>query len=114
MTINSRAKGAKGEREVVQLLRDHGLTAKRGLIQNRDGSEAPDVICLEHPEWWIEVKRGPHATKWRKAITQAEAACGVATPILFSRVDNDRWFVHMDAHEFLELLTKTTATNEKT
>ncbi len=44
--INSRAKGARGERQWRDQLRAEGYTAKRGQ-QFVGGQDSPDVICEE-------------------------------------------------------------------
>jgi len=44
--INSRAKGARGERQWRDQLRAEGYTAKRGLLF-AGGQDSPDVICEE-------------------------------------------------------------------
>lgn len=56
MTINSRAKGAQGELEFRDVLRDFGHVARRGQ-QYSGGSENPDVICESLPGYHFEVKR---------------------------------------------------------
>ena len=52
--INSRAKGARGERMLAQVLRDWGYEARRGQ-QFAGGTDSPDVVAPEFP-WHIEVK----------------------------------------------------------
>lgn len=54
---NSRAKGARGELQVRDLLRLHGLEAERGQ-QHAGGQDSPDVRCpqLENEGFHIEVK----------------------------------------------------------
>ena len=55
MPINSRQKGADGEREFAGLLRIHGFEARRGQ-QHKGGVGSPDVITnMERIQW--EVKR---------------------------------------------------------
>ena len=52
--VNSRAKGARGERELAEILRCYGFSARRGQ-QYRGGADSPDVMGL--PGIHIEVKR---------------------------------------------------------
>jgi hypothetical protein len=64
MGKSSRDKGARGEREVAAIL---GL--KRNLSQSRDGQDD-----LDHPDWYIEVKRCETRSLgawWAKAERQA-------------------------------------------
>ena len=44
MPINSRAKGAKGERELANKLKDYGYNTRRG--QQFSGLEGEDVVRL--------------------------------------------------------------------
>lgn len=57
MTINSRAKGARFEREVAQWFRDklYDLEARRGQ-QFAGGTDSPDVILPNIPQLHIEAK----------------------------------------------------------
>src|SRR5258707_11615791 len=54
--INSRQKGAVGEREFAELLRFHGYDARRGQ-QFSGGSDSPDVVCQPLKDFHFEVKR---------------------------------------------------------
>lgn len=49
----SREKGKRGEREVAEILRNHGYAARRGQ-QFHGGADSPDVVGL--PGFHIEVK----------------------------------------------------------
>ena len=53
MAINSKAKGAKGERELASKLRDYGYDCRRG--QQYNGLEGEDVVGLDYIH--VEVKR---------------------------------------------------------
>ena len=53
--INSRAKGARGERQWRDVLRSEGFTAMRGQ-QFSGGPDSPDVICEELAGLHFEVK----------------------------------------------------------
>ena len=55
MTINSRAKGARGEREFAAFMREHGYEAHRGQ-QFAGSADSPDVVH-SIPGIHIEVKR---------------------------------------------------------
>ena len=45
--INSRAKGARYERELARYLDENGFPARRGQ-QFAGGSDSPDVVCVIH------------------------------------------------------------------
>ena len=85
-----RDKGKRGEREVVQIMRDLGWPDARRARQS-DGAVDPDVAGC--PPFWLEVKR-------RKSIAAArfmDQAVGDAEekgmPIVFLREDNGEWLV---------------------
>lgn len=54
--VNSRAKGANGERELARRLAELGFPAKRGQ-QFRGGVDSPDVVCAGLGGIHFEVKR---------------------------------------------------------
>jgi len=97
--INSRAKGASGEREFIGELIDYlgveiagGL--KRNLEQVRNGG-GHDLVGLDG--WAIEVKRykqvseGDMARFWEQTVTQAYKV--MAKPVLAFREDFRSWRV---------------------
>lgn len=54
--INSREKGARGERMLAKALRSHGKEARRGQ-QFSGGSDSPDVICnMPFVHWEMKFK----------------------------------------------------------
>jgi Holliday junction resolvase len=89
--MNSRAKGARGEREAAAAWATvMGCRARRGQ-QFSGGSESPDVVSdfgnihLEvkrvergNPYWWVE---------------QAERDCGGKIPLVLHRKDRKDWLV---------------------
>ena len=73
--MNSRSKGHKFEREVVNLIKDHlGIDAKRNLMQTAEGG----FYVLGVPGWAIECKRYAVAKPadikrfWLQACQQSE------------------------------------------
>lgn len=84
MGRKSRSKGARGELEVVDLLRAVFPNAERSYHQARDGSDAPDVMGTPY---WIEAemsqKPSPHA-KMRQAeeASEKERARRIPRPLL--------------------------------
>lgn len=97
----SRTKGKVGEREVAQLLRDHGFDARRG-VQFRGGADSPDVIGL--PGFHLEVKR-VEAFRLYDALEQAknERRDG-DIPAVFHRPNQRPWVVVLEASDFLALV----------
>lgn len=98
--INSRAKGASAERELIAMLTDElgeTLTAplKRNLEQTRAGGH--DIVGLDG--WAIEVKRykrlkeGEIKAFWGQALDQAERIA--QRPVLAYREDLCSWRVRI-------------------
>jgi Holliday junction resolvase len=93
--INSRQKGASGEREVVHILREElGLEATRNLDQWRAGGH--DILGLDG--WAIEVKRAktPRLQEWwEQTVRQAGTS---KSPVLWYRLDRKYWRVIVPLH----------------
>ena len=101
MSVNSRLKGARGELEFAQLLRDHGFSAHRGQ-QYAGGTDSPDVVT-DLPGVHFEVKR-TNRLKLRQAMDQAErdADAGLI-PVVAHRADRESWLVTLSADDFIGL-----------
>jgi len=98
MTINSRAKGARGEREWAQWLRDNlGIEARRGQ-QFAGGTDSPDVIGLEGTH--AEVKR-VEKLNISNAMDQAERDCGDNLPYVAHRKNGEEWMITIRARDYL-------------
>lgn len=105
MPINSRDKGAGGERELSKLLHSElGVKAVRNLEQCRGGGhdlDAPANTVLSG--YAIEVKRLKSASHadlaryWLQAVDQANQAEKV--PVLAYRVDRGEWLVFIPLSE---------------
>ena len=105
MKINSRTKGAAGEREFAGLIQDHlGVRMVRNLEQSRCGGhdlivhpEDSGLIADQLRECAIEVKRYAHATEstlkgfWKQAVEQADRVAKL--PVLAYREDRQEWRV---------------------
>lgn len=91
MPINSRNKGAAGEREVAKILNDLlGVECQRNLDQWRSGGF--DLEGLKG--WAIEVKRAKKMTLpawWKQTVEQASLAD--LKPVLWYRIDRQAWRV---------------------
>ena len=98
--INSRTKGARGEREVLKLLGEElGIDLQRNLVQTREGGA--DCLCVRG--FAIEIKRQERLSRptwWRQACEQA-ARVG-AEPMLLYRQNQGRWhaFIHTRDGDF--------------
>lgn len=102
-TINSRAKGAAGEREFAQVLKAAGWEARRGQ-QFAGGGDSPDVVT-DVPGVHFEVKRvdgGFAPYKWMKQA--ARDAAGKKTPVVAHRKNREDWLVILRVEDFLDLM----------
>ena len=100
MTINSKRKGAAGERELSKFLRDHGFSeARRG--QQYSGIEGEDVVGL--PGYHVEVKR-VERLNIHDAMNQSIRDADNQIPIVAHRKNRTEWLVTMRAEDFLELV----------
>ena len=97
--INSRDKGAKGEREIASKLREYGFDCRRGCQFNgADGSA--DVIGL--PKIHLEIKR-VERLNITEAMSQAKRDCKENTPVVMHRKNNEEWLVTMTLAEWIKL-----------
>lgn len=105
MTINSRNKGACGEREFAELLKFHGYEARRGQ-QFHGGPGSPDVVCEALGDFHFEVKRvqaGNPYVWMRQAIGDAGTD---KVPVVMHRRNHEDWLAILPAGLFLQLLHK--------
>lgn len=98
--INSRKKGAEGERELAKILREHGYESRRGQQFCGKNGDA-DVVGL--PGIHIECKR-VERLDLNAAMKQAmEDAKNYDRPCVFHRKNRDFWKVTMTLEDFLEM-----------
>jgi len=97
--INSRQKGAAGEREWAGFLRRvwNAVTARRGC-QYAGGPDSPDVTGV--PGLHFEVKRVERLNIYR-AMDQALAECGDNVGCCAHRINNGDWMVTFPADDVL-------------
>lgn len=96
--MNSRAKGARGEREFAKLCREEGYDCRRG--QQYSGVEGEDVVGL--PYIHVEVKR-VQALNIDKAMEQSIRDGQDKIPIVAHRKDGKGWLVTMRAGDWFKL-----------
>lgn len=98
--INSRAKGARGERELSSKLKEYGYEARRGQQYSGANGDA-DVVGL--PGIHIECKRVERLNLY-DAMAQAKSdARGGEAPTVFHRKDRCEWLVTMRLEDWMEL-----------
>lgn len=98
--MNSRNKGAKGERELAHKLNEYGFQCRRGQQYCGANGDA-DVVGL--PGIHIECKR-VERLNIEDAMTQAKAdARENEIPAVFHRKNNCNWLVTMELEEFIKI-----------
>ena len=99
---NSNARGKRGEREIVNILKDYGLTARRTAQYCGKSGDAADVAVEELKGVHWEVKYVEKLNIW-DAIDQAVRDCGERTPIVAHRKNGKPWVVTMFLEDYLRL-----------
>ena len=100
MAINSKVKGAEGERELAHKLKEYGYDAKRSVQYNGKDGQA-DVVGLPHIH--CEIKRVERLNVY-DAIDQAKRdAKNGDKPTVFHRKNRREWLVTMPLDSFMEL-----------
>lgn len=98
--INSRAKGARGERELSSKLKEYGYETRRGQQYCGSNGDA-DVVGL--PGIHIECKRVERLNLY-DALAQARSdAKDGETPTVFHRKDRSEWLVTMSLDDWMKL-----------
>lgn len=98
--MNSRNKGAAGERELANLLKEYGYECRRGQQYCGSNGDA-DVVGL--PGIHIECKRVEKLNLY-KAMKQAnnDAKTG-EMPAVFHRKNREKWLVTVGIDDFFKL-----------
>lgn len=99
--INSKQKGARGERNFAEFLRGFGYEAERGC-QHAGGKDSPDVKTNMIGVHW-EVKRTERLNLYG-AMEQSrrDAGDGEMSPVAH-RKNNKPWVIIQDAEEWMKL-----------
>ena len=96
---SSRNKGANGERELANLLKDfYGFDVRRGQVFNGE----PDLVGLDGIH--VEVKR-VERLNINDAMEQAREAAKKkqdGVPVVFHRRNRTRWMVTMDLQDWVD------------
>ena len=113
--INSRVKGAAGERELASYLREQGWQKARRTVQyagNPEGGSG-DVVCDNFP-FHIEGKRC-EALKPEEWMAQAKKDCpeGKIPAVFFRRNGRKEWLVVLTADDVCELARQIAPANVK-
>ena len=102
--MNSKKKGAAGERELANKLKEYGYDCRRGQQYCGANGDA-DVVGL--PGIHIECKRVERLNVY-DAISQAVSdAKKDESPAVFHRKNNCEWLVTMRIDDFMKLYTES-------
>ncbi len=103
MSINSRAKGARFERQVAEYLRGHGYEARRG--QQYSGSpDSPDVVS--NFPLHIEAK-AVEKLNLEKAYEQAVKDGGEKPPCVIHKKNRKPLMITLQLDDFIKLIRTT-------
>lgn len=106
MPINSRAKGAAGERELAAFLRERGFESRRG--QQFSGTpDSPDITGL--PGVHIECKRVEAGNPYVWLDQAIRDAGADKTPVVFHRKSRRDWIAVVRLDDFLKLYSAARA-----
>ena len=100
---NSRAKGARGERELANLLKEYGYECRRGQQFCGANGDA-DVVGLPHIH--IECKRVEKLNIERAMEQSSRDARDGEVPVVMHRKDRHPWLVTMAMGDFMEMYSK--------
>ena len=113
MSVNSREKGKRGEREFAKLCRQYGYDARRSQ-QYAGGVDSADVVGL--PGIHVEVKlrdvitEGDKLAFMRQAIRDSAGSGNL--PIVAHKENYRQWFVTMRMQDFVQMYVLAADCNE--
>lgn len=98
--MNSRSKGARGERELAGILRGYGYPCRRGQQYSGANGDA-DVIGL--PGVHIEVKRRERLDIYAAVGQAVRDAKENEIPTVFHRKNDCEWLVTMRLDDYMKM-----------
>lgn len=101
--INSRQKGARGERELSSKLKEYGYETRRGQQYCGSNGDA-DVVGL--PGIHIECKRVERLNLYDAMAQSKSDAKEGEVPTIFHRKDRCEWLVTMTLEDWINLYKK--------
>lgn len=100
MAINSRRKGATGEREIANILKEYGYETRRGQQFSGQNGDA-DVVGL--PDIHLEIKRVERLNiEGAMEQSRRDARAG-ELPVVMHRKNRYPWLVTMDLEAWMAL-----------
>lgn len=110
MAVNSKQKGARFERLLASMFREHGYEARRTAQYCGNTGDASDVVGL--PGIHIEAKHQERMQlyDWMDQAKRDAAGTG-NVPVVFHKKNNAEVLVTMQFDSFMELYKKAGGTN---
>jgi hypothetical protein len=101
LVVNSRQKGARGEREWAAYLRENGIDAHRGR-QYHGGPDSPDVVSDDGIHWEVKLAERLNIDK---AMEQAEGDCPEnKIPAVSHKRNRKPWLITLRAIDGVRIL----------
>lgn len=100
---NSRAKGARGERELAEFFRERGYPEARRGQQFSGGADSPDVVIPGLEKFHFEVKRVEAGNPYTWIAQAVRDAAGKKMPIVAHRKNGKEWLAILRLDDFLNL-----------
>ncbi|MDD3370014.1 MAG: hypothetical protein PHP50_14230 [Lachnospiraceae bacterium] len=107
--MNSRAKGAAGERELSNKLKDYGYMCRRGQQYCGSNGDA-DVVGL--PGIHIECKRVEHLNLYDAMAQSKHDAVSGEMPVVMHRKNHCDWLVTLSLDDFIALYREWSGSDE--
>lgn len=102
MAVNSKRKGAGGERELAKKLNEYGFTTRRSVQYNGKADDGKaDLVNL--PGIHIECKRVERLNVNEAMFQAINDAKGGELPTVFHRKNRGAWLVTMRLDDWMEL-----------
>lgn len=110
--INSRQKGARGEREFAKMLREYGYEAERGC-QHSGGVDSPDVKCnMPNVHWEVKFVE---KLNLHNAMEQSKRDAGDGEmPLVGHKRSREEWLVTMRFTDFMDIFQRAYGKENKT
>ncbi len=102
MAVNSKRKGADGERELSHKLNEYGFGTRRTVQYNGKAEEGKaDLVGL--PNIHIECKRVERLNLYDAMAQAIHDAKDGELPTVFRRKNHSEWLVTMRLHDWMDL-----------
>lgn len=97
MGKSQREKGARGELEARNILREHGVDSRRGQVFNKE----PDLVDESAFHWEVKRAERIELPKWWK---QSVEQCRGKIPTVIHRRSREPWLITLALEDFLKVI----------